>query len=89
MQYQVYSDEIGTIEEGFSYSQEIEIVYRDESLDIRQHFKNLPTDELAIEWPNNSNNPNCFIENEHSCSRLSEDNTMFKEGETRAQSISY
>lgn len=89
MQYQVYSDEVGSIEEGFSYSQEIEIVYRDGSLDIRQHFKNLPTDELAIEWPNNSNHPNCFIENEHSCARLSEDNMMFKEGETRAQSISY
>ena len=89
MQFQVYSDEVGSIEKGYSYSQEIEIVYRGESLDIRQHFKNLPTEELSIEWPSNSINPNCFIENEHSCARLSEDSTMFKEGETRAQSISY
>ncbi|MGN7477216.1 RNA polymerase II [Solibacillus silvestris] len=89
MQFQVYSDEVGSIEKGYSYSQEIEIVYRGESLDIRQHFKNLPKEELTIEWPKSSINPNCFIENEHSCARLSEDSAKFKEGETRAQSISY
>lgn len=89
MQFQVYSDEVGSIEQGYSYSQEIEIVYHGDSLDIRQHFKNLPTEEIAIQWPKNSIEPNCFIENEHSCARLSEDSSKFKEGETRAQSISY
>lgn len=89
MQFQVYSDEVGSIENGYNYSQEIEIVYHGDSLDIRQHFKNLPTEEISIQWPKNSVNPNCFIENEHSCARLSEDSSKFKEGETRAQSISY
>ncbi|MEK3764872.1 MULTISPECIES: RNA polymerase II [unclassified Solibacillus] len=89
MQFQVYSDEVGSVDKGYNYSQEIEIVYRGESLDIRQHFKNLPKEELTIEWPISSTNPNCFIENEHSCARLSEDSKKFKEGETRAQSISY
>lgn len=89
MQFQVYSDEVGSIEKGYNYSQEIEIVYHGDSLDIRQHFKNLPTEEISIQWPKNSVNPNCFIENEHSCARLSEDSLKFKEGETRAQSISY
>lgn len=89
MQFQVYSDEVGSVDKGYNYSQEIEIVYREESLDIRQHFKNLPKEELSIEWPRNSINPNCFIENEHSCARLSEDSKKFNEGETRAQSISY
>ena len=89
MQFQVYSDEVGSVDKGYNYSQEIEIVYRGESLDIRQHFKNLPKEELTIEWPISSINPNCFIENEHSCARLSEDSKKFKEGETRAQSISY
>lgn len=89
MQFQVYSDEVGSVDKGYKYSQEIEIVYRGGSLDIRQHFKNLPKEELTIEWPRNSINPNCFIENEHSCARLSEDSKKFKEGETRAQSISY
>ncbi len=89
MQFQVYSDEVDSIDKGYKYSQEIEIVYRGESLDIRQHFKNLPSDEVTIQWPISAVNPNCFIENEHSCSRLSEDSSKFKEGDTRAQSISY
>jgi hypothetical protein len=89
VQFQVYSDEVDSIEKGYHYSQEVEIVYRGESLDIRHHFKNLPTESVSIEWPKNSVNPNCFIENEHSCSRLSEDFSQFKEGETRGQSISY
>lgn len=89
MQFQVYSDEVDSTEKGYRYSQEIEIVYRGESLDVRQHFKNLPNEELTIEWPKASINPECFIENEHSCARLSEDSTKFKAGETRAQSISY
>ena len=89
MQFQVYSDNVDSTEKGYRYSQEIEIVYRGESLDIRQHFKNLPNEELTIEWPKASINPDCFIENEHSCARLSEDSTKFKAGETRAQSISY
>jgi hypothetical protein len=89
VQFQVYSNEVDSIEKGYNYSQEVEIVYRGESLDIRHHFKNLPTENISIEWPANSINPNCFIENEHSCSRLSEDFSRFKEGDTRAQSISY
>ncbi|AWE06560.1 RNA polymerase II [Lysinibacillus sp. 2017] len=89
VQFQVYSDEVDSIEKGYKYSQEIEIVYRGESLDIRQHFKNLPSDEVTIQWPISAVNPNCFIENEHSCSRLSEDSSKFKEGDTRGQSISY
>lgn len=89
VQFQVYSDEVDSIDKGYSYSQEIEIVYRGESLDIRQHFRNLPLDEISIEWPQNALNPNCFIENEHSCARLSEDFLTFNAGETRAQSISY
>lgn len=50
MQFQVYSNELDSIEKGYQYSQEIEIVYHGDSLDIRQHFKNLPTEEISIEW---------------------------------------
>lgn len=89
MQFQVYSDKVDSTEKGYRYSQEIEIVYHGESLDIRHHFKNLPNEELTIEWPKASINPDCFIENEHSCARLSEDSNKFEAGETRAQSISY
>ncbi|MEO4053639.1 RNA polymerase II [Solibacillus sp. CAU 1738] len=88
-QFQVYSDQLKTTEETFGYSQEIEIVYRGESLDIRQHFKNLPNQKVSIKWPTKAENPSCFIETEYSCSRLSEDLSAFETGENRTQSVSY
>ncbi|WP_042471633.1 hypothetical protein [Bacillus ndiopicus] len=89
MQFQVYSNQIDLEDSAFNYSQEIEIVYRGESLDIRQHFKNLPNEDVTIVWPSKAENPNCFIETEYSCSRLSEDLTTFNSGENRTQSLSY
>lgn len=88
-QYQVYSS---NLEEGngeFTYSQEIEIVYRENNLDIRQHFKNLPNQKVQLQWPKNAVSPTCFIETEHSCDRLAEDLTNFSMGDVRSQSISY
>lgn len=89
MQYQVYSDQGTPTNEAYTYSQEIEITYRAGSLDIRHHFKNLPQDELEIVWPTAAVDPQCFLETEYSCARLSEDKTVFKAGENRSQSISY
>lgn len=89
VQYQVFSDELDNQVEGYAYSQEIEIVYRGESLDVRHHFKNLPKQEIDIQWPKSAVNPSCFIETEHSCTRLTEDTLKFAEGETHAQSVSY
>lgn len=89
VQYQVFSTEVEERVEDYSYSQEIEIVYRGESLDIRHHFKNLPNQEITIQWPKAAINPDCFIETESSCTRLAEDAMTFKKGETRAQSLSY
>lgn len=88
-QYQAYSSDLETGNGEFHYSQEIEIVYRENSLDIRQHFKNLPNQKVKIKWPTNAVNPTCFIDNENSCNRLSEESTYFKKGETKAQSVSY
>ena len=89
VQYQVYSDHVDTGGQDYNYSQEIEIVYRGESLDVRQHFKNLPNQRISINWPKDAMNPSCFIEAEYSCTRLSEDVTTFEAGETRSQSVSY
>lgn len=89
VQFQVYSDQLDTNEEAFNYSQEIEIVYRGESLDIRHHFKNLPNGKVEIKWPSQAINPSCFIETEYSCSRLSDDLSSIEAGENRTQSISY
>lgn len=88
-QYHAYSSDLETGNGEFHYSQEIEIVYRENSLDIRQHFKNLPNQKVNIKWPENAVNPSCFIENEKSCGRLSEEVSYFKKGETKSQSVSY
>ena len=88
-QYQAYSSDLETGNDEFYYSQEIEIVYRENSLDIRQHFKNLPSQKVNIKWPENAVNPTCFIDNKNSCNRMSEDMTYFKTGDTKGQSVSY
>lgn len=88
-QYQVYSDKL---EEGlgeFTYTQEIEIEYRDNSLDIRHHFKNLPNQTIEIKWPYFATNSDCFLESEQTCERLSKDKSKFEVGDSRTQSLSY
>ncbi len=88
-QYQVYSDKLEAGQGEFTYTQEIEIEYRDHSLDIRQHFKNLPNQTIEIKWPHLATNPDCFLESEQTCERLSEDKTKFEIGDSRSQSLSY
>ena len=89
MQYQVYSEQETPTKKEFSYSQEIEITYREGSLDIRHHFKNLPNNSLEIVWPESAIERNCFLETEYSCARLNDEKTNFESGENRSQSISY
>lgn len=89
MQYQVYSSQDIPTNEAYHYSQEIEITYRAGSLDVRHHFKNLPSDKIEIVWPATAIDRQCFLESENSCVRLSEDKTVFEAGEKQAQSISY
>lgn len=88
-QYQVYSDKLEAGEGDFYYTQEIEITYRSGSLDVRQHFKSLPDQTIDIVWPKLAVSPDCSMESETSCSRLSEDKTKFDKGEARSQSLSY
>ena len=89
VQYQVYSDRAQTKVDEFNYTQEIEIVYRDNSLDIRQHFKNLPKHQVDINLPSNAVEVDCFLETSSSCERLSNGHKSFKAGEEKSQSISY
>lgn len=89
VQYQVYSDSREAGEHEFNYTQEIEIVFRDNSLDIRHHFKNLPDQNISITLPDNAQSVECFIQSKSSCDRLSENKSSFAAGETRSQSISY
>lgn len=89
VQYQVYSEQEMTTEKEFLYTQEIELEYRENSLDIRQNFRNLPKDEIEIVWPAAAIDSDCFLEKEHSCNRLNDEKTKFKAGENGSQSISY
>ena len=89
VQYEVYSNQKPVAEEGYFYSQEIEVEHRGNSLDIRHHFKNLPDYEIAINWPVTAVDAQCFIETEKSCKRLNEQMTKLEAGENRSQSVSY
>lgn len=89
IQYQVHSNQVDLEEKAYRYSQEIEVVYRAESLDIRHHFKNLPDQKVQINLPANATAIECFLEAEYSCDRLNIENMEFTEGQTRTQSISY
>ena len=88
-QYHAYSSDLETGNGDFLYSQEIEIFYRENSLDIRQHFKNLPDQKVKIKWPENAINLSCFMETEKSCDRLSDEASYFAKGEIKSQSVSY
>ncbi len=72
-----------------SYDQEIEITNRADGLYIRHYFTNLPTDRLEINWPKESVERTCHVEEASSCLRLNEEATAFVEGEETAQAISY
>lgn len=88
-QYHVYSS--GLEEEGqvFSYEQEIEMKFQTNKISIKQHFSNLPKEQMTISWPISSENRSCELTLTDSCNRISEDLASFKEGETSKQSISY
>jgi hypothetical protein len=89
VQYQVYSDRAQTEVNEFNYTQEIEVVLRDNSLDIRHHFKNLPNQQVDVNLPSSALEVECFLETSSSCERLSEDHKSFQPGEARSQAISY
>lgn len=88
-QYHVYSS--GLEEEGqvFSYEQEIEMKFQTNKIIIKQHFSNLPQEQMTISWPISSENRSCELTLTDSCNRISEDLASFKEDETSKQSISY
>lgn len=72
-----------------SYDQEIEVTHRADGLYIRHYFTNLPMNRLEINWPKESEQRTCHVEDTGSCLRLNEEATAFVEGEETAQAISY
>ncbi|TQR07073.1 hypothetical protein [Psychrobacillus soli] len=88
-QYHVYSSSLEGEEQSFYYEQEIEIKFTSDRVVVKQHFINLPQEQLTISWPISSENRSCDLKISDSCSRLSDDLTSFEEGESSKQSISY
>jgi hypothetical protein len=89
VQYQVHSTQVDYDSKDFQFAQEIEIDYRNNSLDVRQTFKNLPTGEVAITIPAAAQAVDCFLETENSCKRLDLNKMHILPGETKSQTISY
>ena len=89
VQYQVHSSQVQEDNGLFEYAQEIEIVYREGSLDVRHHFKNLPNQKIDFIVPTFAQSVECFLESASSCERLSEDLKVIEAGANRVQSISY
>lgn len=89
VQYQVYSEKNLSGMNSFEYTQEIEVVYRENSLDIRHHFKNLPNQNIELVLPAKAQAIECFLETGSSCDRLAEGMNTIKAGDVKSQSISY
>lgn len=88
-QYQVYSTSLAEDEPSYSYEQEIEVKLKENKMIIKQHFANLPKEEMDILWPINSENRSCELNTSDGCNRLIEDLSAFAAGETKRQSISF
>ena len=88
-QYQVYSSSLEEEEQSFYYEQEVEMKFKSDRVIVKQHFIQLPQEQLTISWPITSENRSCDLSTSDSCSRLSDDLTSFEEGESSKQSISY
>lgn len=89
LQYQVYSSDEGEPISSFTFSQEVNVTYRDNRLVILHDFFSLPNEAITINWPLYSEKRACHIEGDVNCSRLSDDLTTFEKGEASKQTVSY
>lgn len=88
-QYQGFSKDVDAGVAPFSYSQEIEVLYSDKALEVRQTFIGLPNQPIDIAWSKQANDAACHVETTASCERLNDDATSFLAGEATEQTITY
>ena len=88
-QYDAYSSGLEENGQVFFYEQDVEMKVKKDKIVIKQHFINLPEEEVIVTWPINSENRSCDLDTSDSCNRLTEDMTTFKAEENSKQSISY
>lgn len=89
LQYQVYSSDDNEQISSYTFTQEVNVTYREGRLVILHDFFSLPNQAVTIDWPLSSENRGCHIEGDVNCSRLSDDLTKFEKGEASRQTISY
>lgn len=89
LQYQVYSSDETEHNSSFTYTQEVNVTYREGRFVILHDFFSLPNETVTIDWPLYSENRICHMEGDVSCSRLSDDLITFEKGEASSQTISY
>jgi len=88
-QYDAYSSGLEENGKVFHYEQDVEMKVKKDKIVIKQHFNNIPKEEVNVSWPIISENRSCDLDTSDSCNRLTEDMTAFKAGENSKQSISY
>ena len=88
-QYDAYSSGLEEDGQVFLYEQEVELKVKKDKIVIKQHFNDMPKEDVTVSWPIISENRSCDLETSESCNRLTEDMSMFKAGENSKQSISY
>ncbi|MFX3674214.1 MAG: hypothetical protein ACE3JQ_07190 [Paenisporosarcina sp.] len=88
-QYQVYSSSESEQQLTYNYSQEVNVTYRENRFFVRHHFFSLPSEEVRITWPLNSENRACYGDDDESCSRLTDNLNSFTKGKATKQTISY
>lgn len=88
-QYQGFSENVDAGTAPFSYTQEIEVIYSEQALQIRHTFNDLPNQPIPIAWSTQANEMACYVEATTSCDRLADDAYSFLAGETSAQTVVY
>ena len=88
-QYDAYSSGLEEDGQVFLYEQEVEMKVKKDKIVIKQHFNNIPNEQVTVLWPIISENRSCALDASDSCNRLTEDMTTFNTGESTKQSISY
>ena len=66
-QYHVYSSSLEEEAQSFYYEQEVELTFKTDRVIVKQHFSQLPQDQLTISWPILSDNRSCDLSTSDSC----------------------
>ncbi|MHA6258597.1 hypothetical protein ACXYMX_01670 [Sporosarcina sp. CAU 1771] len=72
-----------------TYSQEIEVMNRQDGLYIRHHFTGLSNGRYELIWPESSVDKACYELDSEACSRIDDQLRAFMDSDTTRQTITY